>query len=253
MELKVAIKEYYPKSCATRIGQSSSLAWSISRDEIKRGKESFLKEARKMAKINQLPGVVQVREFFEENDTAYIVMNFIEGITLKSWLAKEGIMNEKTCANILLPVIRSLSQAHDIGMVHRDISPDNLMLDKQGKIWILDFGADGAFQAHFQCSQFLFQCGKGRFQSFRAVCQYRENRCMDRRVCLVCYSILLCVRKNIAQCSQSDVNGQGGVLFSKVRVTGISEDSPKRNGEKAGRPLPVDGGTVISLDFHCWK
>ena len=141
LDLRVAIKEYMPQNMAYRTGDSASLHWNSSIKDRQAGRNSFVREARKMAKIDQIPGVVRVREVFFENDTAYIVMDFIEGETLMSRLRKTGTMDAKNCFQLLAPIMESLEAAHQRGMIHRDISPDNIMLDNQDRLWLLDMGA----------------------------------------------------------------------------------------------------------------
>ena len=96
LELKVAIKEYYPAGAAMRGQDHSSLVWHSSQlpqEQRQDVYESFLREARKMAKIDRIPSVVRVRETFLENGTAYIVMDYVEGETLKERLARQGVMD----------------------------------------------------------------------------------------------------------------------------------------------------------------
>lgn len=149
LNMKVAIKEYYPQTMVSRSEGATTLIWhTADRD---RGRESFIREAQKMAKINEIPHVAQVKDIFYQNETAYIVMNFIEGETLKSRLERTGPMKEQECKELLQPIMKSLSEAHKLGLVHRDISPDNIMIDKRGQVWLLDMGAakelDGSISA----------------------------------------------------------------------------------------------------------
>ena len=105
-------------------------------------RESFVREARKAARLSDLDSIVKVWDVFYENETAYIVMNYIAGENLKSWLVKRGKpIDEKTCIALLEPVMRDLEQVHRRGIVHRDIKPDNLMLQPDGKVVLLDLGA----------------------------------------------------------------------------------------------------------------
>ena len=139
LNLKVAIKEYYPQSMVYRTAGSASLSWqSGDRD---RGRKSFVREAMKMAKIAAIPHVAQVRDVFYQNNTAYIVMNYIEGETLSDLVKNDGVMQEEECLTLLEPVMKSLTEAHKMGMIHRDISPDNLIRDNWGEVWLLDLGA----------------------------------------------------------------------------------------------------------------
>lgn len=107
----------------------------------KSGYDSFLKEVRKIARIEDIPSIVRVRDLFPENEKAYIVMDFVEGITLKQKLQKDGPMAFSECLALLRPMIEDLDKIHKQGVIHRDISPDNIMLRKDGKVRLLDLGA----------------------------------------------------------------------------------------------------------------
>lgn len=144
LQRKVAIKEYYPSGQVSRITTiSTDLQWLDSEqpDQLReKGIRSCLREARKMAKIGDIPEVVRVLECFQENDTAYIVMDYVDGKTLMSVLREQGPMTWDQAKGIFLPAISAMEEVHQAGMVHRDISPDNLMLTKKG-VRILDLGA----------------------------------------------------------------------------------------------------------------
>ncbi len=145
LEVKVAIKEYYPAGQAVRQGTTSSrLQWTgTARSEESRrtGMESFLKEARKMARVDRISQVVRVRDTFYDNDTAYIVMDFVEGETLKARLEREGPLPFGAAMDIFRPVLNAMEQVHRAGLIHRDLSPDNIMLEPGGGVRILDLGA----------------------------------------------------------------------------------------------------------------
>ena len=144
LERKVAIKEYYPSGQVSRMPGTRKLTWYTSenaRAAHQEGMQMFLKEARKMAKVEDIPGVVRVRDLFQENDTAYIVMDFVEGQTLKARLKETGPLSWEQARSIFLPAIRAMEQVHQAGLIHRDLSPDNLMLTPGGAVKILDLGA----------------------------------------------------------------------------------------------------------------
>lgn len=145
LELKVAIKEYYPSGSVMRDRSwGPGLHWATTdqaKDLRQNGMATFLKEARKMARIDHLPGVVRVRDTFQENGTAYIAMEYIEGETLKDRLRRSGPMPWEKAKEFFLPAIATMQQVHERGMIHRDISPDNLMLTPNGGVCILDLGA----------------------------------------------------------------------------------------------------------------
>ena len=144
LEMRVAIKEYYPNGCAVRNCSESNtvLSYSNSAQEVfEKGREKFINEARLLAKCSNLSEIVSVKDFFRENHTAYIVMEYIEGITLKAYLKQNGdhIPAQETL-QMMKPVICSLSKVHDMNLIHRDISPDNIMICNNGSVKILDFG-----------------------------------------------------------------------------------------------------------------
>ena len=145
LERKVAIKEYFPTTSASRqSSKSSNLMWVSpgKRDETRKEAVQYvLKEARKMAKVDSIPAIVSVRDAFEENNTAYIVMDFIEGETLKKYIQRKGPMSWEEVKEKFIPVLAALEQVHRAGLIHRDISPDNLMISPDGMIKVLDLGA----------------------------------------------------------------------------------------------------------------
>ena len=145
LEQKVAIKEYYPMSTGmvSREGHST-VVWSsamMGKTGTQKGFDSFLKEARKMAKLGGIPGVVGVKSVFIQNETAYIVMDFIEGETLLKKLQKNGPMDFDSCVKLMAPIMQALAEVHEHGIIHRDISPDNIMVRPDGKLILLDLGA----------------------------------------------------------------------------------------------------------------
>ncbi len=145
LDMKVAIKEYYPAGFVTRENTVTTTVTPFSGDKREAyisGLEKFVGEAKSLAKFYILPGIVSVKDFLKENGTGYIVMEYVEGITLKQYLQKEG--GKLPVIQVLewvKPLITSLSQMHEKGIIHRDISPDNIMITPHGEIKLLDFGA----------------------------------------------------------------------------------------------------------------
>lgn len=143
LELRVAVKEYFPTDRVTRMSQVSlsvSQLMGAEDDGFQRGKERFLYEARTLARMEKQPEIVMVRDYFEENGTAYIVMEYVEGTTFKAWVRQSGgrIAPEELLPTIE-PLFGALDAVHRSGLIHRDISPDNLMLEN-GMVRLLDFG-----------------------------------------------------------------------------------------------------------------
>lgn len=143
LELKVAIKEYFPIDCANRIAAeklSVSNYSSAAKSRYESGKLRFLREARMMAKMDKQQVIVGVRDFFELNNTAYIVMEYVEGITFKEMIEQRGRhIPAGELLRIIEPLFFALAAMHELGLIHRDISPENLMLEN-GEVRLLDFG-----------------------------------------------------------------------------------------------------------------
>ena len=155
MELKIAIKEYFPVELVSRdtTTMHGDRVLSMSGEKsvtYQQGLKKYVAEAQNVSQFSEIPGVVSVKDFFYANETAYIVMEFIDGISLKDYLKeKGGSLTEEETLKIMKPVLEALVQVHKSGIIHRDISPDNIMLTfKDGKahkqiesVKLIDFGA----------------------------------------------------------------------------------------------------------------
>lgn len=141
---KVAIKEYYPQKIAMRKAQYEDVVTVTSIEEknnYDKGKKRFLDEAQVMARFNKNEGIVKILDFFEANNTAYIVMEYLEGITLKQYLGKYGVIQFRNLIEMMLPLLEALIEIHSQVLIHRDISPDNIMVQHNSKLKLMDFGA----------------------------------------------------------------------------------------------------------------
>ncbi len=144
LERQVAIKEFYPGGIVNRIpGERTVIVYTGNReDEFRKGKERFLTEARYMAKFNQHPNIVHVFEFFEENNTAYIAMEFLDGISYRQYIKEHwGRVNTDMAVSVVVCAARALADIHKLHIIHRDVSPDNIFICKGGTIKLIDFGA----------------------------------------------------------------------------------------------------------------
>ena len=154
LEIKIAIKEYYPSGFVTRestaLGSGTVAPFAGDKGVFyEQGLERFIREAKSLAKFYNLSGIVSVKDFFRENGTAYIVMEFVDGVTLKQHLQQcGGRIEPKTVCSIMKPLIKSLNTVHKEGIIHRDISPDNIMVTAAGDIKLIDFGAARNFSGN---------------------------------------------------------------------------------------------------------
>ena len=143
---RVAVKEYYPTRCAVRDHMNGVVPATGQLEAFRSGMHSFLEEAKTLSTVGALPSVVSIRDYFESNGTAYLVMEYVEGDPLHEVVAKTGPMSEDVLMPVLKDLMRDLSILHRANVIHRDISPDNLILTPQGTLKLLDFGAARSMQ-----------------------------------------------------------------------------------------------------------
>lgn len=157
LQMKVAVKEFYPKGYVTRESGNSSQVTIYEGSKsahVAKWRDNFINEARNLAQLSGSPGIVEVKNYFDENGTAYIVMEYLDGDDLETYIEKNGytaandvqyglgkrISVEQT-KQIMEPVFEALAKVHEAGMVHRDISPDNIKFNAKGVLKVFDFGA----------------------------------------------------------------------------------------------------------------
>lgn len=143
LELRVAVKEYYPVNHVSRncrVSNAVNCFTGVAGQGYEKGRERFIREARTMARMDKTPQIVAVRDYFQENNTAYIVMEYVDGTTFKELVAqKGGKIPAAELLSMVEPLFGALESMHALGLIHRDISPDNLMLEN-GMVRLLDFG-----------------------------------------------------------------------------------------------------------------
>lgn len=139
----VAIKEFFPESTASRTNARTVSSYSGQKEEsFLFGKERFLEEAETLAEFIGNENIVRVHSYFEENNTAYFVMDYVKGISLQEYVtSKGGRISWGEAAQLLLPVMDALAAVHAKGIIHRDVTPDNIVIDEDGNAKLLDFGA----------------------------------------------------------------------------------------------------------------
>ena len=149
LDTVVAIKEFFPSGIVSRdtgnqdrtVRSDVTMVNTGSTKAYRKSLDGFIKEAKTLGGL-RLPGVVLVHDFFEENRTAYIIMDYVAGENLSLWLKHSGgKLPEEKVLKLISPLIGSLQKLHEKGIIHRDISPDNLILQPDGSIMLVDFGA----------------------------------------------------------------------------------------------------------------
>ena len=144
LDLKLAIKEFFPLGIVARSAGKPSMEVPTGErgEQYRYGLERYLEEAKTLARFSEHPNIVTVRDFFKANSTAYMVMNYIEGLTLEEYINEAGgkITFSKTLDTIM-PVLDALREVHSLGIMHRDVSPDNIFIRKDGRVILINFGA----------------------------------------------------------------------------------------------------------------
>ena len=140
----VAVKEYFPSGLVNRLlGENDVVLVAVKRaQEFDYGKKRFIDEARSVAQFNGNPNIVSVFDYFEENNTAYIVMEYLDGQTLSEHIQQQkGSLPYPFCLGVAIDICAALTAIHREKIVHRDVSPDNIMICKNGSVKLFDFGA----------------------------------------------------------------------------------------------------------------
>lgn len=144
LDMKIAIKEFYPAGFANRnntVSNSVTLNYENEGEYFRTGVERFLREAKSIAKFHNEKGIVDVRAFFEENDTAYIIMEYLEGENLSQKLKRDGKFEAEDIFTMFLPMMNTLDKMHQENIIHRDITPDNVRILPDNTLMLMDFGS----------------------------------------------------------------------------------------------------------------
>src|SRR5262249_3026784 len=164
----VAIKEYLPTDLAVREGGGTVHPRSneLAQDFID-GRDRFVNEARTLARLDTIPGIVEVLDFLEANGTAYMVMRLVAGRTLASVIEQKRLTNSAELKALCLPLLNGLEKGHAPGFLHRDIKPANILIDAAGRPTLIDFGAARAgFAGRGTVSTAIFTPGYAAVEQF---------------------------------------------------------------------------------------
>lgn len=141
----VAIKEYFPSSISERDAEDTVVPIDSDAEEVHAlGLKKFVEEAKLLWNLStptRHPNIVSVRSLFEIHGTAYMVMDFEDGLALSKMLKQGTKFNERSLWNIIRPIAEGLDRAHRVGVLHRDIKPPNILINEDGRPVLIDFGS----------------------------------------------------------------------------------------------------------------
>ncbi|MEL7049609.1 MAG: serine/threonine-protein kinase, partial [Pseudomonadota bacterium] len=164
----VTIKEYFPVDFAARSGEANAAPRSEgSNGDYQWGLDRFIDEAQILARFSH-PNIVRVYRYFRANNTAYMVLHFEEGQSLKSWLKALGRAPRQTELDAILePLLDALDVVHQSDYLHRDIAPDNIIIRKDGSPVLIDFGsARGEMAGHSKTVSALVKPGYSPYEQY---------------------------------------------------------------------------------------
>ena len=227
LESSIAIKEYYPNSFVTRESTFSlevHCAGEGAEELFRHNRERFLKEAKILAKLQNVPGIVRVQNLFAENNTAYIVMEYVEGIDLKHYIRMQNrCLTVQEVLSVMRPVIYALSRVHEAELVHRDISPDNIMILPDGSAKLLDFGAAREVE-NAEVDKELPQSTEAILKhGFAPMEQYRRRGSLGpwTDVYALCATMYYCLTGKVPNSAPERIMGDDNVNWH--RIPGLNE------------------------------
>lgn len=140
---RICIKEYFPRQFSERDSDGKTVVPKdeASRDRFLSGRERYIEEARSVASLHDVPGVEFVYTFFEENETGYIVFEFLDGCDLRKLIRNNRMLPYAESRGIVCSVLETLKEIHARGVLHRDIAPDNVFITNKGAVKLIDFGS----------------------------------------------------------------------------------------------------------------
>lgn len=167
----VALKEYLPNEFSTRVPTHAKVTVYTGDKEkqFRAGQQRFVDEAKRLAKFQHRDEIVHIFDCFDDNNTSYIVMEFVDGKTLDQVMREKGKMDVKEAVDIMASILDALEEVHKIGILHRDIAPDNIMMKEDGSVKLIDFGAARyATTSHSKSLSVIIKPGYAPIEQYRS-------------------------------------------------------------------------------------
>lgn len=167
----VAIKEYLPNEFSTRVPtQAKVTVYTGDKEEqFFAGRRRFVDEAKKLAKFQSQKEIVQIFDCFDENNTSYIVMEYLHGNTIQDVLKKKGRFDPYEAVEIGIRILKALEEVHKVGILHRDIAPDNIFMTEDSGVKLIDFGASRyATTSHSKSLSVIIKQGYAPIEQYRS-------------------------------------------------------------------------------------
>ena len=234
----VAIKEYFPIGIVQREGKESnnvSLIDERYRQDYDKGLQSFLREGRILAQFSNLTAVAGVKQFFHENNTAYLAMEYVDGISVREYVQQYGAIEPEQALNMISQVIMDLQTIHSRQVLHRDVSADNLIITRNGKLKLIDFGSTRqGFAQDYYTTTILCK------QGYSAIEQYStgKNQGPWTDIYGLCASLYYMLTGNVPD------NAPDRIQHDRVvPVAGMKEIALTQEQKRA-----IDKGIAVSVD-----
>lgn len=219
LNLKVAIKELYISSYMIRNNNNTSIEFREIQEDYRETidilKKKYIDEARILSQFKEDEGIVGVKDYFEANGTAYIVMDYIEGVNLREYVKINGAFKVSDIINIMTPIFDSLAKVHKEGLIHRDISPENIMITFDGKLKLLDFGAAREFAlAKTKSMTVVLKPGFAPIEQY--ISKGKQGPWTD--VYSLCATIFFCVTGVLPDESLERLRGDSTSMYNKLKT-----------------------------------
>ncbi len=222
---RVAVKEFYPSGIASR---NSAVSKEISvlnerQGFFRGGVERFMVEAKSVAAFSDEEGIVDVQDYFQENNTAYIVMDYLDGENLKQYMRHHGLFEPERLIRLLMPVMKALKDMHVNGIIHRDISPDNIMYTKKGTLKLMDFGSARSYIDDEKQIAIILKQGFAPEEQFR----HNGEQGPFNDVYALCATIYTCITGKVPPVAKDRVENDTLIPPSKlgIKISSVHEQA----------------------------